>query len=197
MPREPNALLADVMRRAGFSNSSLGAHVRRVAVEHGADLRCTHVDVRRWLDGVVPRQATAGFIAAALSRKGGFPVSPRDIGMSGLAGDAVPDRAVDYPSDGPAAGRLLRDLTRRDLADEVGGSRAGMVAEAWAKPALGWLLARPEPLPVRDGARVSVGDSDVAAMRTCVQLFMWMDFRFGGGHARAALAQYFAHDVYP
>ncbi|MGH3275948.1 MAG: hypothetical protein ACRDNZ_16685 [Streptosporangiaceae bacterium] len=85
MPGKPNALLADVMRRAGFSHSGLGAHVRRVAAEHGAVLRCTHVDVRRWLDDVAPRPATAGFAAVAPSRKGGFPVSPHDIGMSGWA----------------------------------------------------------------------------------------------------------------
>ena len=57
MPREPNALLAGLMSRTGFSNSNLAAHVRRVAQEHGADLKCTHVDVRRWLDGVIPRAA--------------------------------------------------------------------------------------------------------------------------------------------
>src|SRR5262249_34939314 len=35
------------------------------------------------------------------------------------------------------------------------------------------------------------------AIRTTVQLFMQMDFQFGGGHARAALVQYFANDVCP
>jgi hypothetical protein len=197
MPREPNTLLAQVMRRAGFSNSSLAAHVRGIALEHGADLKCTHVDVRRWLDGVVPRRATAGFIASALSRKGGFAVSLSDIGMGGLASPQVPVSALDYPSDGPAAGQQLLDLTRRDLADEADGSRAGIVSDAWAEPALAWLLARPEPMPVRDGARISVGESDVAAMRTSVRLFMQLDFEFGGGYARASLAQYFAHDVHP
>jgi hypothetical protein len=197
MPREPNTLLAGVMGRAGFSNSGLAAHVRGIAREHGADLKCTHVDVRRWLDGVVPRLATAGFIASALSRKGGFAVSLGDIGMGSLASPAVPGSALVYPADGPMAGQQLLDLTRRDLADEADGSEAGIVPEAWAQPALAWLLSRPEPLPVRDGARISVGESDVAAIRTSVRLFMRMDFQFGGGYARAALAQYFAHDVHP
>src|ERR1017187_4671437 len=62
---------------------------------------------------------------------------------------------------------------------------------------LGWLLSRPEPFPVGKETRTCVGGSDVAAVRTTVQLFMRMDFQFGGGHARAALAQYFAHDVHP
>jgi hypothetical protein len=198
MPREPNTLLAEVMRGAGFSNSNLAAHVRRVAQQHGADLKCTHVDVRRWLDGVVPRQATAGFIATALSRKAGFRVSLTDIGMVGLgSATAVLDSALDYPSDGPTASQQLLDLTRRDLTDDAHGPDTAIAADAWTQPVLTWLLARPEPLPVRDGARISVGESDVAAVRTTVQLFMRMDFQFGGGHARAALAQYFAHDVHP
>lgn len=197
MPREPNTLLADVMRRAAISNSNLAAHVRRVAEEHGADLKCTRVDVRRWLDGVIPRPATAGFIAAALGRKGSFRVSLSDIGMARLASTASPEDPPGYPADGPAAGQQLLDLTRRDLAGETGGSQAGIVADAWVQPALAWLLARPEPVPVRDGARISVGESDVAAMKTTVGLFMRMDFEFGGGYARASLAQYYAHDVHP
>jgi hypothetical protein len=198
MARQPNALLAEVMHRVGFSNSSLAAHVRRVAQENGANLKCTHVDVRRWLDGVFPRPATAGFIATALSRKAGFRVGLADIGMGGLgSAAAVLDSSLDYPADGPAAGRNLLDLTRRDLTDDAVGLDAAIAPGAWAQPALTWLLARPEPMPVRDGARICVGESDIAAVRTTVRLFMRMDFQFGGGHARAALAQYFAHDVYP
>jgi hypothetical protein len=198
LAREPNTLLADVMRRANFSNSNLAAHVRRVAQEHGADLKCTHVDVRRWLDGVVPRQATAGFIAMALSSRAGLPVSVADIGMarSGSAA-AVLDSTLEYPPDGPSASQQLLDLTRRDLADDTFGLDAVIVPGAWAQPALTWLLSRREPLPVRAGARISVGESDVSAVRTTVQIFMRMDFQFGGGYTRASLAQYFAHDVHP
>jgi hypothetical protein len=117
--------------------------------------------------------------------------------MAELADAAIPDSALDYPADGSAAGQQLLDLTRRDLAGEAGGLQAGIVPDAWAQPALAWLLARPEPMPVRDGARISVGESDVAAMKTSVRLFMQMDFEFGGGYARASLAQYYAHDVHP
>jgi hypothetical protein len=119
------------MHSAGLSNLSLAAHVRGIAREHGADLRCTHVDVRRWLDGVVPRQATARFIASAPSRKGGFAVSLGDIGMSGLGSLAVPGSALVYPSDGPVAGQQLLDLTRRDLADE--GTRCECLPAAGAR----------------------------------------------------------------
>jgi hypothetical protein len=62
---------------------------------------------------------------------------------------------------------------------------------------LSWLLARPEPIRAPDDGRLNVGESDVAAVRATAQMFMQMDFQFGGGHARAALAQYFANDVCP
>ena len=111
--------------------------------------------------------------------------------MAGLSGAAVPDGSLDYPADGPAAGEQVRDLTRRDLA-EAEESPDDIVPAAWAEPTLAWLLSRPEPLPVRVGARISVGESDVAAVRTAVRMFMRMDFQFGGGYARSALAQFFA-----
>ncbi len=197
MPREPNAKLAEAMRRANCSNTNLAARVRRVAQEHGADLKCTHVDVRRWLDGVVPRPATAQFIATALSRKIGAQLPPDVIGMGGSATSATLESGLDYPTDGLVAGQRLLGLTRRELAEDMLALGAAIVPAAWPQPMLTWLLSRREPLLVREGARVCVGESDVQAIRTTTQLFMKMDFQFGGGHARSALAQYFAHDVCP
>ena len=197
MTREPNARLAEAMRRADCSNTNLAARVRRIARENGADLKCTHVDVGRWLKGVIPRPATARFIATALSRKAGVSFSLEDVGMGGAATPETLDDGLDYPDDGPAAGQRLLGLTRRELAEDALALGAGIVPAAWPQPTLSWLLSRPEPLPIREGAKLRVGESDVQAIRTTVQLFMKMDFQFGGGHARAALAQYFANDVCP
>jgi hypothetical protein len=197
MAREPNSRLAEVMRRADCSNTSLAARVRVVAEENGTPLKCTHVDVRRWLDGVVPRPATVRFIAAALSRKAGRRVSIDDIGMGGSAGPEILDSGLDYPAQGAEAGHRLLGLTRRELAQDVVALGAAVVPAAWPSPVLSWLLSRPEPLPEHSSAQIRVGESDVQAVRTTAQLFMRMDFQFGGGHARAALAQYFAQDVCP
>ena len=197
MPREPNVQLAEVMRRANCSNTNLAARVRRLAQENGTELRCTHVDVKRWLDGVLPRPATARFIAAALGRKAGLRVSLDDIGMRSSASPATLESWLDYPEHGSAAVQRLLGLTRRELAEDMLLLGAALVPAAWPQPMLAWLLSRPEPLPIRDGAQISVGESDVRAIRTTTQLFMKMDFQFGGGHARAALAQYFAREVCP
>ena len=197
MTREPNTRLAEIMRRADCSNTNLAARVQQVARENGADLKCTHVDVGRWLKGVVPRPTTARFIAIALSRKAGVRFSVDDIGMGGAVTPETLDEGLEYSADGPAAGRRMLGLSRRELAEDAVALGAAIVPSAWLQPALSWLLSRPEPLPVRDGSRIRVGESDVQAIRTTIQLFMKMDFQFGGGHARAALVQYFANDVCP
>ena len=197
MAGEPNAQLAEAMRRAGCSNTSLAMRVRRVAQENGVVLKCTHVDVARWLKGVTPRPATAQFIATALSRKAGLRFSLDDVGMGGSAASVALESSLDYPTDWAAAGERLHGLTRRELAGDVLALGAAVAPAAWSQPMLTWLLSRSEPLRERGGGRISVGDSDVQAIRTTAQLFMKMDFQFGGGHARAALAQYFADDVCP
>lgn len=197
MTREPNVRLAEVMRRADCSNTNLAARVRRIALENGAELKTTHVDVGHWLKGVVPRPATARFIAAALSQKAGTRISIDDIGMGSTATPDALDDSLDYPAEGPVAGQRLLGLTRRELAGDLLALGAAVTQGAWSQPTLTWLLSRPEPLPVRAGARICVGESDVQAIRTTVQLFMKMDFQFGGGHARAALAQYYVNDVCP
>lgn len=185
------------MRRANCSNKGLAARVRAVASEHGVSLKCTHVNVGRWLNGVQPRPATVRFIAEALSRKTGARITPDDIGMGDALTPEVVESGLDYPDDPFAAGQRLRGLTRRELARDAFAATATISPNAWTQPLLTWLLSRPEPLPERSGMRVCIGESDVASIRTTIQLFMKMDFQFGGGHARAALAQYFERDVCP
>ncbi|HUK71996.1 MAG TPA: hypothetical protein VLW50_25050 [Streptosporangiaceae bacterium] len=197
MPREPNTRLADAMRRAGSSNTGLAARVRAIAQENGIALRCTHVDVRRWLDGVAPRPATAQFIAAALSSKIGSRLSLDDIGMGDAPASAVLEITLDYPSDGLGAGQRIHDLARRELVEDGLILGSAIAPGAWSQPMIGWLLSRAEPLRLRDDVRTSVGESDVRAIRATTQLFMKLDFQFGGGHARAALAEYYSHDVRP
>jgi tetratricopeptide (TPR) repeat protein len=195
--RQPNYKLGEVMQRARCSNTGLASRVQSVAREHGKDLKCTHVDVRRWLDGVTPRPATAQYIAAALSRKAGVRITVGDIGMGGAVAPEALESSLDYPAEGIVAGQRLLGLTRRELAEDVAALGAAVVPNAWSAPVLTWLLSRPEPIRVRNAGRINVGDGDVHAVRATAQVFMSMDFQFGGGHARAALAQYFANDVCP
>ncbi|MDB5910576.1 MAG: regulator [Massilia sp.] len=197
MTSEPNVRLAQAIRRADLSNSSLATRVRVVASENGVALKCTHVNVKRWLEGVQPRATTARFIAEALSRKARIRFTLDDIGMGGAVSPEIVESGLDYPDEVGGASNRLLGLTRRELAEDTLALGAAIVPSAWTQPLLTWLLSRPEPLPIKSSARPNVGESDVRAIRTTTQLFMQMDFQFGGGHARAALAQYFERDVCP
>ncbi|MEU1875773.1 hypothetical protein ABZ470_00550 [Streptosporangium sp. NPDC020072] len=155
------------------------------------------MDVKRWLEGVQPRPTTAQFIAEALSRKTGVRFSLEDIGMGGVTAPTTLERGLEYADAVPEVGSRLLGLTRRDLAEDPLAVEAAVVPSAWTQPLLTWLLSRAEPLPAPNGMKVNVGESDVQAVRMTTQLFMKLDFQFGGGHARAALAQYYVRDVSP
>jgi hypothetical protein len=63
---------------------------------------------------------------------------------------------------------------------------------------LSWLVSRPDGLATSstsDGRRV--GMRDVAAVRAAAEMFMQLDFRFGGGHGHKALRHYFREEVLP
>jgi hypothetical protein len=62
---------------------------------------------------------------------------------------------------------------------------------------LTWMLARPDRSDGHSGTGANVGLGEVQAIRETVRLFLGLDFRYGGGHARTALAQFFEHTVMP
>jgi hypothetical protein len=191
-----NQLLSGALQRAAWSNKGCAARVRTLAARKGVDLRCDHVTVRRWLDGVEPRPQTAHLIAEALSEALGELLTPTDLGFGAGRPDALAVDALKYADDLPEAFRSLASTVDHDIADSVELQKAAVVSAAWTGPLMTWLLYRPEPLVVRAGGR-RVGMAEVAAVCSTVKLFMKLDFQFGGGHARTALAQYFRHDVLP
>jgi transcriptional regulator with XRE-family HTH domain len=80
------------------------------------------------------------------------------------------------------------DVRRRQLlrAVTVGAASAG-------GSTFGWFTARS---PLRSRTR-AVGMTDVQVIREMTQTFRRLDNRFGGGHARSALASYLASDALP
>jgi hypothetical protein len=193
----PNVALAQAMRRADCSNSGLASRVRQIASEDGVSLSCTHVDVKRWLDGVRPRPATSRFIAEALSRKAGVTFTLDDIGLAGVVTPETLEATLAHGGGITDVGSRLLSLTRRDLADDPVALQSVVVPDAWGESLIAWLLSRPESLHVRETARPSVGKWDVHAIRATTEIFANMGFQFGGGHARSALLQYYHREVVP
>ncbi|MEV0380519.1 hypothetical protein [Nonomuraea sp. NPDC050643] len=193
--REPNHQLAAVMTRAGCSNKALARRVQDVGTSHGADIRCDHVSVKRWLDGMHPRGLTPHFIAEALSRKLGERVSVRDIGM--LYAEATPfapNSRKQQQADCLAGG--VTALVSGDLSANPQVVESDVSTDSWNDSMVTWLV-NPVPIPklLTEGRLVTA--SHIEAVRETTGMFAKLDYRFGGGHARSTVVQYIAMEVEP
>ncbi|MFE3451586.1 hypothetical protein ACFXJ8_21950 [Nonomuraea sp. NPDC059194] len=193
--REPNHQLAAVMSRADISNKGLARRVQDVAARYGADIRCDHVSVRRWLDGMHPRGVTPHFIAEALSRKLGQRVGVRDIGM--MYAEATP--LTGSSREQAQADCLAGDVTvlvSGDLSANPQVIESEVSSDAWNDSMVTWLINPvPSPRPPADGGLITA--SSVEAVRETTAMFAKLDYRFGGGHARSTVVQYIAMEVEP
>ncbi|MFD7665253.1 sporulation protein [Streptomyces sp. NPDC059788] len=196
MRKEPNHRLAAVMAEAGASNKGLAKRIREVAQRHGDHLGTTHVAVQRWLDGKGIQRQTAMYVAEALSDKLRRRVTPRDLGFPGAVKVLDNSVSVSYASSLPEVLDALGGLTHQ--CPEDGRPDGTQLPDADVHSAvLTWLISRPEGVPSDAPATRRVGMRDVAAIRTAVEFFMQLDFRFGGGHAHKAFRHYFREDVLP
>jgi tetratricopeptide (TPR) repeat protein len=195
MRREPNHRLAAVMAEAGASNKGLARRVKDIAARRGVHLGTTHVSVQRWLDGGGIQPQTAAFLAEALSEKLGRKITPSDLGFTGMAPVAPVGSAGYAHSLSEALGQLV---TLTQFRPDDGQSSTDLLSEGDVNSAvLSWLVSRSDGLTVDAPSARRVGMRDVAAVRTAAEMFMHLDFKFGGGHGHKALRHYFREDVLP
>lgn len=184
------------MLEAGFdSRKSFARAVLEESRRAGEPLRhCDHTYVGRWLEGKIPRGKTPVFIAAALTRALGRRITPADFGMP-LGGRVPADTGFAYPETSVDAIENLAALWGADL-EGARLIRAGQVDRAaWSETSLRWLVNQlrwPDEAERPHGPRV--GMADVDRFRATIDLFVQLDNRFGGGHARLALVQYLRTD---
>ncbi len=182
----PNEPLAQLMLEAGFdSRKSFARAVLEESRRAGEPLRhCDHTYVGRWLEGKIPRGKTPVFIAAALTRALGRRITPADLGMP-LSGHVPADTGFAYPETSVDAIENLAALWGADL-EGARLIRAGQVDRAaWSETSLRWLVNQlrwPDEAERPHGPRV--GMADVDRFRATIDLFVQLDNRFGGGHAR-------------
>ncbi|MEU3460433.1 sporulation protein [Streptomyces sp. NPDC006733] len=195
MNAEPNRRLANLMAEAGASNKGLAKRVREVAQRRGAHVGTTHVVVQRWLNGGGIQPQTVLFLADALSEKLHRRIAPTDLGFH-LAPTGAPPAVDGYPESLPAALNALDDLTQQRPEDTPAGDL--LLPEADVNSGvLSWLISRPDGLTVDTSNCRRVGMRDVSAVRTAAEMFMRLDFLYGGGHGHKALRHYFRHEVLP
>ncbi|WP_017555917.1 hypothetical protein [Nocardiopsis baichengensis] len=191
-PRTPNTALAALVSRTGWSYEALARAVNRVGAETGLDLRYDRTSVAHWLTGSRPRPPVPGLIAEAAARRLGRPVALAETGMGG-SGRPFGDGALDWRGGTVTAlaelGSADMDISRRRMLRGIVYS----VAAAAAVPAWEEIADRAERTAAGTGPRV--GEGEVEAVATMAEAFSTIDDRFGGGHARSAVAAYIANDL--
>lgn len=192
--REPNQLLAAVMKEAAVSNKGLASRVRAEAAKVGLTLSTDHVAVRRWLNGVRPHEDTIPCIAAALTAKLGREVTPADLGFD-ARGDGFNDGAQ-YQSDPERAVDLLDSLTSADLSNSPSLDTAGWTSDSAPSVITGYLFSEPQRI-VYAASLEDVGKDIAGRIRTTIRNFMDLDFSFGGGHTRKMLLFYWKTEIVP
>jgi hypothetical protein len=196
--REPNRLLAAAMAEAGVSNNGLAKRVRDLGQADDQTVRCDHVDVKRWLDGMVPKEPKRTYVAKALSAKLGRRISAAEVGF-GESEDqqqALADSGTDYPEHADTAIGLLDTLAEGDLADNPSVTAARWAADVAPQVITGYLFADPvSPLAVQ--TEPVSGPAVAGRIRDTAASLMQMDFQWGGGHVRRMLLGYFRDQVVP
>jgi hypothetical protein len=189
---QPNTKLRMVIERAGLSNEALARRVVQVASENGIEAAYNHISVRRWLDGSRPRGLVPQFIATALSRKLGEPVTLAGIGMDDVDGALVLNPA--YPENTELSIRAVLALVRADVAGSLTAISPSIATDAWPDLMVRWLTVPERGLL---GPRELISASPAEAVRITTDVFSQLDYRFGGGHARRAMVTYFESEVAP
>lgn len=192
-----NEGLAAVIAAAGCSHAALARDVRDLAAQRGLiSVRCNHVDVGRWLDGMIPRGDKPALIAEALGRRLGRPIKLTEIGMASRH-DPPTLLALEFLDSRAATLHTARTLWIEDVKRSEFVQHGIVTGAMLVTPMARWLLApdgKTDALPSRG---IRVGTSDVDAVRATLHMFEKLDHRFGGGHARTAAVQYLVDSVSP
>ncbi|MEV4602556.1 XRE family transcriptional regulator [Amycolatopsis sp. NPDC049253] len=191
-----NAQLAALMREAGFlkDDGSVGLKVFARAVGQHANRTFTHTYVRRWLDGMVPRDAaTRQAIVRALGSRLGRSIAVDEVGF-GAALKVSPDLGLTYPNESADNVKTVARLWQGDLDSVSALLNAPANAAAWNEAALSWLVSTRQDVFSDTGKR-KVNQADVDGIRSTTEMFDQLDGEHGGGHARRALIEFLRTDL--
>ncbi|BDM67311.1 hypothetical protein HEK616_07980 [Streptomyces nigrescens] len=195
MNREPNAQLIAAMDEAKVSNKGLAKRMKDAAEQRGTSLGTTHVSVQRWRDGAGIQPSTAAIMADVLSAKLNRRITPGDLGFFAQPEPTAPPLAA-YPRTVPDVLSMLDGLAE-ERAETPSNSQLIIPDADLSTAVLSWIVARPDGIQADRPASQRVGMRDVKAIRAAAEMFMQLDFKFGGGHGHKALRHYFRHEVLP
>ena len=111
-----------------------------------------------------------------------------------LSDELVSDVGLRYPDTPREAAGNLTWLWQSDLSD-VAELRGRIDPGAWNDASLGWLVSPGGQNDIATASGVRIGMADIDRFRATVDMFVQLDNRFGGGHARTSLIQYLSSDA--
>ncbi|HEX2419687.1 MAG TPA: Tat pathway signal protein [Micromonosporaceae bacterium] len=190
MTTSRNRALQHAIAQCGASYDALARDIRQIAAENGTPGSRTNKSlIAHWVAGARPMPATARYLAEALARRLGRPVSLAEIGLASDETETV-DTAVSADPVAAITALGRADVDRRTLLGKTAVYSLG---------ALLLPLTGPEPAAraatVRSKASATIGEADVDAVRSVIAAFNAADEKLGGGHGRSAVVEYLATDV--
>ena len=208
--RRQNPQLRRALNEAGWTEQQLATAVNDAGREIGATLSYDRTTVAHWLAGSRPRPPGSGLLAEVFSRRLGRAVTPADLGLGPVPGQATRSLAAIADSGAPLgaaqvqpAGQLPDDdvvpalaaLARAQAATGTAAaaqpaySLAGLAVPGWPHAGTGRPTAR--------GAAPPVTAADVMAAERLAWVFGTSEAALGGGQVRRAAAFYLAADLAP
>jgi tetratricopeptide (TPR) repeat protein len=185
--RSPNHCLREMIAACGMSYEGVARAVVRVGAENGDVLRTNKSAVAHWVAGVQPGERTAAYLAEALTRRSGRPVTAAQLGLVTGSG---PGLTGTQPIETAAL------LGRADIAHSSFLATAVYTTADVTMP----LKYDHEPVSRLIRARtggVRVGAQEVTVVRQITMAFSAADELLGGGHGLPAIAAYLTDTAIP
>ena len=186
-PKQPNTRLRDTIADARWTYEAVANAVRRVAAENGEILRTNKSNVAHWINGSQPTGRVGQYLAEALSRRSGRPVTTVEIGLG--PGDEP------QPSENDPVNAVTH-LGRADTERRRFLSTAAFTAAAVAMPLTYDHDAISRMLRARTG-NVAVGVEEIDVVRRITAAFSAADEQLGGGHGLTTVTAYLADTAAP
>ncbi|MGW0809690.1 hypothetical protein [Nonomuraea sp. NPDC002799] len=184
-----NRALATLIEQAGWTHAATAQRVNAVAAEGGERLHYDRSAIGHWLTGTTPRPEAVHAAVEAFRRGLGRPhLGPADLGWPEPGGPA--------PADDPWRGDPVSRLATLGE-DDMLNRRTVLTAGTFTLAALSGLSGLSAHAGARSAGPRRAGAGEVERIRATTRGFADLDDRFGGGHARAAVAAYLAREVTP
>ncbi|GGU73445.1 hypothetical protein GCM10010211_44230 [Streptomyces albospinus] len=188
----PNEHLAELLTEANWSAGELARAVNALGTKHGVRLRYDRTSVAHWLNGSIPRPPVPDLVAQVLTRRIARTVTVAETGLV----HSTPDESLreNVLTTADPVERLVT-LCRTDIDPAQRAVLNRELITARPLPSRGWPATGntgpPDPPPA-EPALTDLSDDRLDHMAV---VFATLTERYGGAHARSALATYLADDV--